>query len=303
MASYAFRLVNVFVPELARSATALNGNPLCVFEDAAGMDESAMLALTRQFNLSETTFILPASAAGASARVRIFTPSSDLKSSEMRFAGHPSLGTAHVLRSIGRSQDHAVLDLPAGLVPVDARGDVWTLTAPFSGKPGLREEPSGAAAIAAQVGLTEADLAGPPLWLDTGTEQLIVPVRHADRVNRAQPSSAVPWARNRAGRANVYLFAPNGRTEDGRDRILSRFFIQAPGAGIYEDPGTGSACANLGGWMLATNRATPLRALIDQGIAMQRHCRLELMVQADGRIQVGGRVMEVARGSVTLPDL
>src|SRR3546814_11895256 len=78
MHTYAFRLLNVFAD------TTFGGNPLCVFEDARGLDDQAMLDLARQFNLSETTFILPA--APAHARVRIFTPAS-----ELRFAGHPTL--------------------------------------------------------------------------------------------------------------------------------------------------------------------------------------------------------------------
>src|SRR3546814_5089723 len=84
MHTYAFRLLNVF------AQTTFGGNPLCVFEDARGLDDQAMLDLARQFNLSETTFILPS--AQADARVRIFTPGY-----EMRFAGHPTLG---------RSEEH-----------------------------------------------------------------------------------------------------------------------------------------------------------------------------------------------------
>ena len=88
MAELRFRIVNVF----ARGG-AFTGNPLCVFENGEGLDEASMQALARQFNLSETTFILPS--AVASARVRIFTPAY-----EMPFAGHPTLGTAHVVRAL-----------------------------------------------------------------------------------------------------------------------------------------------------------------------------------------------------------
>ena len=73
----------------------LAGNPLCVFEDARGLDDATMQALALQFNLSETTFVLPSTA--ATARVRIFTPTF-----EMPFAGHPTLGTAHVVRALAR---------------------------------------------------------------------------------------------------------------------------------------------------------------------------------------------------------
>ncbi|TMG86079.1 MAG: PhzF family phenazine biosynthesis protein, partial [Betaproteobacteria bacterium] len=87
MTSYPFRIINVFAEER------LAGNPLAVFEDGHGLDDATMQALALQFNLSETTFILPSTR--ATARVRIFTPTF-----EMPFAGHPTLGTAHVVRAL-----------------------------------------------------------------------------------------------------------------------------------------------------------------------------------------------------------
>src|SRR5688572_20865116 len=116
MRGYAFRILNVFTVEGAP----LSGNPLCVFEDARDLDDATMQALARQLNLSETTFLLPSER--ASARVRIFTPAF-----EMPFAGHPTLGTAHVVRALGRGADELTLEMAAGLIPVTARGDAWTL--------------------------------------------------------------------------------------------------------------------------------------------------------------------------------
>src|SRR5271154_6553147 len=100
MAAHPFRIVNVFTHDQG----ALTGNPLCVFEDGAGFDTQTMQALARQLNLSETTFILPSGA--ADARVRIFTPSY-----EMPFAGHPTLGTAHVCRSLRLGGDSLRLEM------------------------------------------------------------------------------------------------------------------------------------------------------------------------------------------------
>ena len=116
MPVHTFRIVNVFAEE------ALAGNPLAVFEDARGMDEQTMQALALQFNLSETTFVLPS--ARATAQVRIFTPTF-----EMPFAGHPTLGTAHVVRSLRGSGDTVMLEMRVGTIPVYAHGDVWTLQA------------------------------------------------------------------------------------------------------------------------------------------------------------------------------
>jgi PhzF family phenazine biosynthesis protein len=116
MADYAFRIVNVF------AETALGGNPLAVFEDARGLDTATMQALALQFNLSETTFVLPSGV--ATACVRIFTPAF-----EMPFAGHPTLGTAHVVRALQQGGDDVTLEMRAGVIPVHGDGDRWTLTA------------------------------------------------------------------------------------------------------------------------------------------------------------------------------
>src|SRR5215510_8059577 len=116
MPNYAFRIVNVF------AETPLGGNPLAVFEDGRGLDETTMQALALQFNLSETTFILPSDK--ATARVRIFTPAY-----EMPFAGHPTLGTAHVVRALTGAKDSVTLEMIAGVIPVDADGDTWMLQA------------------------------------------------------------------------------------------------------------------------------------------------------------------------------
>ena len=139
MASHAFRIVNVFT----QGESPLTGNPLCVFENGADFDEATMQALALQFNLSETTFILPSET--ADARVRIFTPTY-----EMPFAGHPTLGTAHVCRALGLGANSLRLELRAGVVPVDAHGNRWTLTAPT---PTSRELGVPVAALARALGL------------------------------------------------------------------------------------------------------------------------------------------------------
>src|SRR5216110_2234715 len=113
-----YRTLNVFTAGGAR----LSGNPLCVVEDGSGLDAAQMQALARQFNLSETTFILPTKR--AAALVRIFTPAY-----EMPFAGHPTLGTAHVARALRGAGDAVTLEMKAGVIPVTAESDHWTLEA------------------------------------------------------------------------------------------------------------------------------------------------------------------------------
>jgi PhzF family phenazine biosynthesis protein len=99
----------------------------------------------------------------------------------------------------------------------------------------------------------------------------------------------------------AYVFAPEARgsTAAGDGRMVVRFFFPRHGA-VVEDPGTGSACANLGGWLIATGAPLPQRYAVTQGDAVGRPCRLGLEVTADRRIRVSGRVVELARGTVTL---
>jgi len=284
MTRYAFRIVNVF------AETPLAGNPLAVFEDGNGLDDAAMQALALQFNLSETTFVLPSSA--ATARVRIFTPTF-----EMPFAGHPTLGTAHVVRELKGAGDALTLEMRAGVIPVRASGDTWTLSA---NAPRTRQVAASPGELAGMLGLNAGDLGAQPLWVDTGSEQLVIPLASADAVRRASARAEL-LARHGSvtmpggsSRAMAYVWAASGA-----DRVLARFFFLKHTA-VIEDPGTGSACANLGGWIVATGAPRPCRWTIDQGEAVGRRCRLGLEVDSGGAIFVSGRVIELGRGAIEL---
>jgi trans-2,3-dihydro-3-hydroxyanthranilate isomerase len=290
MPAYAFRIVNVF------AEAPLAGNPLAVVEDARGMDDATMQALALQFNLSETTFILPSTR--ATSQVRIFTPTF-----EMPFAGHPTLGTAHVVRALQGAGDTVTLEMRVGVIPVQAQGDVWTLRA---NAPHHRPVAATRAELAAMLVLAESDVApdpsAPALWVDTGSEQLVIPLASADAVRRAAPRADLILAHGHTGqRAMAYVFAPETRTAStaGTRAIVARFFFPKHGA-VVEDPGTGSACANLGGWLIATGAPLPQRIAVAQGDAVGRPCRLGLEVAADRTIRVSGRVVELARGTITL---
>jgi trans-2,3-dihydro-3-hydroxyanthranilate isomerase len=281
--SYAFRIINVFAEER------LAGNPLAVFDDGRGLDDATMQALALQFNLSETTFILPSTT--ATARVRIFTPTF-----EMPFAGHPTLGTAHVVRAL-KGGDAITLEMRAGVIPVRARVDEWTLQA---NAPRTRAVAASRDELAAMLGLVASDIGGEPLFVDTGSEQLVVPLASVEAVRRCRPNADL-LARHGSvtlpgggSRAMAYVWA-----EVAPDGVLARFFFPKHGA-IIEDPGTGSACANLGGWLVATGASRPRTLVIAQGDAVGRRCRLGLTVDAEGGIFVSGRVVELGRGSITL---
>jgi len=273
---FAFRIVNVFAEER------LAGNPLAVFENARGLSDADMQALALQFNLSETTFILPSEV--ADARVRIFTPTF-----EMPFAGHPTLGSAHVVRALAGAGNALALEMLAGTIPVIAQGDVWTLEAK---PPATRKVDASREQLAAML--------GPPLWVDTGSEQLVIPLASANAVRRCAPD---PVLLTRDGsvqlgagvtRAMAYVWAV-----DEPRTILARFFFPKHGA-IVEDPGTGSACANLGGWLVATGASLPQQWTVAQGEAVGRRCKLGLAVDSGGRIFVSGHVIELGRGTVSL---
>ncbi len=281
MATLAYRIVNVFT-----RGGRLTGNPLCVFEDAVGLDDAALQALARQFNLSETTFILPSRK--ASARVRIFTPAY-----EMPFAGHPTLGTAHVVRALRGGGDSLSLELQAGIIPVSASGDRWTLSANAAS---WREVGESRAQLAEMLGLEAADIADRPLWVNTGKEQLVVPLESAEAVRRARPRIDVFFRlKSVDGHAMAYVFADAG---DAGATVVSRFFFPS-GAAILEDPATGSACANLGGWFCALRPGKDVARTVLQGDEVARPSTLHLVVKA-GAVSVGGEVVELARGTLDL---
>jgi trans-2,3-dihydro-3-hydroxyanthranilate isomerase len=276
-----YRIVNVFT----RAAGRLTGNPLCVFEDARGLDDMQMQALALQFNLSETSFILPS--ASATARLRIFTPSY-----EMPFAGHPTLGSAHVLRSCHGTGDAVTLEMKAGTIPVRADGDHWELRA----NPATTRPPRATAAdLATALGLDAGDIGGPALWVDTGSEQLIVPLASAAAVARAAISyESLLRITADGARPQVYVFATTGP-----ETLLSRFFFSKAGSTL-EDPATGSATANLGGWYLAQRAATPLSRSISQGEHTGRPSTLQLRIDRERQVFVAGEVVELGRGYVEI---
>jgi PhzF family phenazine biosynthesis protein len=281
MATHAFRIVNVFTHHRG----ALTGNPLCVFENGAGFDGERMQALARQFNLSETTFILPSSR--ADARVRIFTPAY-----EMPFAGHPTLGTAHVCRALGLGGESLRLEMQAGVIAVRAQGDRWTLTALA---PTWREVGESRGVLAQALGLEERDIADRPLWIKAGKEQLVVPLTSIEAVRRVSPQpQALRNIRSEDGIGMAYVFAL-----DGTRAALARFFFPQ-GAAILEDPATGSATANFGGWCLAMQLELPVNLEISQGEFVGRPSSLYLQVNAEREISVGGDVLELGRGTINL---
>jgi PhzF family phenazine biosynthesis protein len=276
-----FRILNVFTAGGAR----LSGNPLCVVEDGSQLDLAAMQTLARQFNLSETTFILPSKR--AAALVRIFTPAY-----EMPFAGHPTLGTAHVCRALGLGGNQLGLEMRAGIIPVTSNGDHWTLRAAASTSRLVEMQ---SAELARLLGLDAADIGFQPLWMKAGREQLVIPLTSEAAVKRVRPKPELfEKLKSVDGAGQAYVFATSGAK-----KILSRFFFP-DGAAILEDPATGSACANLGGWFVAMGRRPPLNFEVSQGEFIGRPSTLQLEVNSDNEVFVGGEVIEIGSGILNL---
>jgi trans-2,3-dihydro-3-hydroxyanthranilate isomerase len=289
-----YRIVDVFTDR------PLEGNPLAVFLDGAGIDDKTMQDIAREMNLSETTFILPATRPACDARVRIFTPAR-----EMLFAGHPTIGTSYVLLQEGivpRESERFVLEEKVGPVPIRVErvtGNesplIWLTTPPISeGKTFERSR------CAAALGLDAKDLLDfAPQLLSAGNPTLYIPLRDSAAVDRA-------WLDSR-GAADlqqgddpfcVFVFTPVAAG------AYSRMF--APRLGVVEDPATGSSTGPLAAYMLKHGLvpfAAGTRFVSEQGTKMKRrsilHVKLNGEKGCDG-IEVGGHVAPLSEAVMRL---
>jgi trans-2,3-dihydro-3-hydroxyanthranilate isomerase len=281
------------------SSRPFEGNSLAVFPDARGLDDRMMQILAREMNLSETTFVLPRDPATERARgvrVRIFTVQEELP-----FAGHPTLGTAFVLRgSTGAAE--VALELNVGRVPVR-----------FEEKPGqpvfgemTQVEPKfglihDRETVVRATSLRDGDIdpSLPIQTVSTGLPFTVVPLRGLDVIHRLQVNLA---------RASEYLLKSGGgtafyfvtrETVDPAARLHARMLFYGG-----EDPATGSAAGDATAWMVAHGVAQPdEHVLIEQGVEMLRPSRI--FVRASRRdnkvvnVRVGGNAVEVLRGEVS----
>ena len=285
------------------------GNPLAVLPDASALDPARMQQVAREFNLSETVFVLPPDEPAHDRRLRIFTPAR-----EVPFAGHPTIGTALVLATIGALElagetTRITFEEGAGPVPVTIRAvggrpAFAELTAPVP--PAVRPAPE-PEALAAMLGLATADLrldAGLPASASTGLPFLIIELEDAAALGRARLDQAL-WRRLLADAwaKEVYLVTRDvtGLAADFRARMF------APAADIAEDPATGSAAAALGGWLGLREAAADgtARYVVLQGLEMGRPSRLEIAVEmragAVAAVRVGGAAVLVSEGTIEVP--
>ena len=295
MPSFDYVTVNVFTGDR------FGGNPLAVFPNAHGLTDAQMQAIARDFNLSETTFVLPARDSRNTAQVRIFTPAQ-----EMPFAGHPNVGTGFVLaRAMDNPPEHLTFEEIAGLVRVHILRDAGKtitgtrISAPRSLSIGADVPIETAAACA---GLTRGDFltnAHDPLIASVGTEFAIAEVASLDALARAAPdiaafrAAAALGATTMPGRFALLLYV---RVDGDATRLRARMF--APLAGVLEDPATGSACAALAALLtsLAPGADVTLHYEIAQGMEMGRPS----LLIASGRKTGEGPVEATVGGSCVL---
>lgn len=284
------------------------GNPLAVIPDARGLDARQMQAIATEFNLSETAFVFPPDDPAHTRKVRIFTPAA-----EIPFAGHPTVGTAHVLASIGEIEGEVetriVLEEQVGPVPVTIR---WHEGAPVfcqlsvAQLPIVGPRPPTRSAIAEMLSLDVQDLVTGSNVIEAvscGMPFLFVPVRDRDAVARARVRLDLweekfknYWA------PQIMVFSRDPELE--RSDIRARVFV--PGLSVPEDPATGSCAAALGGYLGARDdmQSGKLTYRVEQGFEMGRPSLLDIEVdKREGRIvgiRVGGESVLVSRGELLL---
>jgi trans-2,3-dihydro-3-hydroxyanthranilate isomerase len=291
-----FSMVDVF------SDRPFGGNQLAVFPDAAGIADETMQQLAREFNFSESTFVLPPGDPSCTHRVRIFTPRQELP-----FAGHPTVGTAAVLASLAGGA-RFVFEEGIGPVAVAVDGPAIRFQVRMP-----RYETSGGAPPAAAIAkaLTLPGDAIIESWYGgVGLRFCFVRLASRDVVDRAVLDKAA-WTAGVAGNwsSHLYFSAANdddfAANDDDATHLYARLF--APDVGVDEDPATGSACGSLAASFAYRSAARDgtFQIRIAQGVAMGRPSTLEGTAhKKDGQITevaVGGRATIVGHGTMTLP--
>jgi trans-2,3-dihydro-3-hydroxyanthranilate isomerase len=284
-----FQTVDVFTDRK------FGGNPLAVIPDARGLSTEQMQSIAAEFNLAETTFVLPPVDPKNTAHIRIFTPKSELP-----FAGHPNVGTAFVLARLGRAGDRFVFEERAGLVPLDLTRENGTVVAArlAAPQPLTLGETVSAEIVAQAVGLQPGDIVGQPVIASTGNNFLFAELRSRERLKAASYNIEVfrkHLPMERTVGVHLYVTTPE---------IQSRMF--APLFGVPEDPATGSANVTLIG-LLARSDPRPdltLSRTIGQGVDMGRPSVLEATAEKKAGMVVatyiGGRCVPMLSGTIEI---
>jgi trans-2,3-dihydro-3-hydroxyanthranilate isomerase len=295
MPTYDFVTLDVFTDRR------FGGNQLAVFPDARGMSGEDMQALAAEFNLSETTFVLPARDPAHTAQVRIFN-----RTAEMPFAGHPNVGTGYVLAELGRDRNGVlVFEELAGLVEVKVERDGAgrpsgaAIAAPQALSTGFELTPEQVAQCCMIEASDVITTRHRPIQASVGVDFVFAEVT-PDGLRRAGPNltgsrevaAAIPEV---GDRLSIHLYCRDG------DQLRVRMF--APLSGTFEDAATGSANATLAALLLSLDGGDSAAFDVSQGVEMGRPSRLKVTAHraADGvRATVGGGCAPMFKGQVTL---
>ncbi|MFF8683132.1 PhzF family phenazine biosynthesis protein [Streptomyces sp. NPDC015237] len=275
----AFVQVDVF------SASPFLGNPVGVVLDGTGLSRQQMQRVARWTNLSETTFVLPATVPEADYQLRIFTPGGELP-----FAGHPTLGSARAWLDAGNTPHRTgriVQECAAGLVTVRQEGAELSFAAPPRVREGDLDE-GDLDRIVAAFGITRERVVAHQ-WVDNGPGWAVVQLATAEEVLDLEPDlSLIP---------DAMVGAIGAWPEGSAHRFEMRTF--APGAGVPEDPACGSMNAAVGQWLTSTG-AAPSSYHVSQGTKVERAASIHVAADTDGTVWVSGTTTVCIRGSISL---
>lgn len=286
------------------------GNPVAVFPDAKGLSDDQLQQIAREMNLSETVFVFPPTDPAAVVRLRIFTPTQ-----EIPFAGHPVVGTMHVLAQLGfiatpEPVTRVVQECNIGLFPVDLHvrdGQVIrvVMTQPAPQFLETVEDTEDLYMVSSALGISKhaiSDVKWPLMVVSTGLPVLIVPVRTLTAVRSITPdASAIVNLCRRFGANGIMVFSTV--TVESFATVHARMF--APSIGILEDPATGSAAGALGAYLVQNGVVDvgPMTEItIEQGYEIERPSRILVQVESDDdaiqTVKVGGQCVMVVEGTL-----
>ena len=278
------------------------GNQVAVIRDARGLDTETMQRITKEFNYSETTFVLPPpEGSDCVAQVRIFTPTN-----EIPFAGHPNVGTAWAVASMGelfgsKVGERFAFDELAGKVDCQVRRENGEIVAASIAAPGPLEigEELDLGVVAACISLPEGAIETArhgPQQVSVGLTFVVTELKSLEALGAAKPNGAAFTAAHERYR-HPHLFSIFMYTRVGPNHLRARMF--APLNNIPEDPATGSASAATAAFLAQLDDAESMDLIIEQGVEMGRPSRLELSVRGP-EVHVGGPCVPVMKGVLSL---
>ncbi len=289
------------------TSSAFGGNQLAVFPDASGIPEDALIHITREFNFAEVTFCYPPADPAHTKRVRIFTPAR-----EIPFAGHPTVGTAIALVTLGHAgaqtggESKLVLEEGVGPIPVTVKSSPGApMSAQFTTAKLAEVGPAtpSSGAISEVLMIDPEDILMTPMApqnVSCGLPFLMVPLRSVDAVSRSRVRIE-KWDQilKAAWAPDIFVFA-----KDGDSHYHARMY--GPGVNVPEDPATGSANACLAGYLGARSAQQDgtLVWTVDQGVEMGRPSRIEIEADKSAgavtAIRVGGNAVMMTEGTLSL---